>query len=592
MRQGEHRRQRRILIIDDNRSIHDDFRKILDRDMDGLELAEAEVAFFGEAMATTSGITYEIDDAFQGQEGLELVQQALNDHRPYDVAFVDMRMPPGWDGVETIEQLWQQDPELQVVICTAYSDYTWSEITERLGHNDKLLILKKPFDNAEVSQLAAALTEKRYLAQQASLKMGQLEGIVQARTRKLREAHQEVERLLSAISSLLIGIDAEGIVRRWNASAEQMFGINASDAIGKPFGELEIAWADRASVLTLLTAENGDSTLRREVEYYNRQDVTRLLGLSVYPIIDQHVTSGFLLLGMDITEQRLLEQKLQQAQKLEAIGQLAAGVAHEINTPIQFIGGNLYFLQQTFGKLQQLLSSYEALVDELEQEQSPESALRNITATGKAIKLAFLQEEIPHAFTEAIEGISRVTEIVQAMRSFSHPGIQARTPIDLNKAITDTLTIARNEWKSVAEVETDLDPDLPPVPCLSGELQQAILNLIINAAHAIGDVVSDGNSDRGTITVRTYHDEAWARVEIGDTGTGIPAAIQARIFDPFFTTKEVGKGTGQGLAIAHNIIANKHEGILTFETEADRGTTFCICLPLSTAEPSANMQVT
>lgn len=592
MRQGDHRRQRRILIIDDNRSIHDDFRKILARDKGGLELAEAEVAFFGEAMATTSEITYEIDDAFQGQEGLELVKQALNDHRPYDVAFVDMRMPPGWDGVETIEQLWQQDPELQVVICTAYSDYTWSEITERLGHNDKLLILKKPFDNAEVSQLAAALTEKRYLAQQASLKMEQLEGIVHARTRKLREAHQEVERLLSAISSLLIGIDAEGIVRRWNASAEQMFGTNASDVIGKPFGELEIEWADRASVLTLLTAENSGSTVRREVEYYNRQGVTRLLGLSVYPIIDQHITSGFLLLGMDITEQRLLEQKLQQAQKLEAIGQLAAGVAHEINTPIQFIGGNLYFLQQTFGKLQQLLSSYEALVDDLEQDQSPETALRNIAATGKAIKLAFLKDEIPHAFTEAIEGISRVTEIVQAMRSFSHPGTQERTPLDLNKAITDTLTVARNEWKSVAEVETDLDPDLPLVPCLSGEFQQAILNLIVNAAHAIGDVVSSGNGDRGTITVRTHHDEAWARVEIGDTGTGIPAAIQARIFDPFFTTKEVGKGTGQGLAIAHNIIANKHGGILTFETEADRGTTFCICLPLSTAEPSANVQMT
>jgi signal transduction histidine kinase len=341
-----------------------------------------------------------------------------------------------------------------------------------------------------------------------------------------------------------------------------------------------------------MTAENSGSTGRREVEYYNRQGVTRLLGLSVYPIIDQHITSGFLLLGMDITEQRLLEQKLQQAQKLEAIGQLAAGVAHEINTPIQFIGDNLYFLQQTFGKLHQLLNSYEALVDDLEQNQSPETALQNIAATGKAIKLAFLKDEIPHAFTEAIEGISRVTEIVQAMRSFSHPGTQEKTPLNLNKAITDTLTIARNEWKSVAEVETDLDPDLPLVPCLSGEFQQVLLNLIVNAAHAIGDVVSGGNGDRGTITVRTHHDEAWARVEIGDTGTGIPAAVQARIFDPFFTTKEIGKGTGQGLAIAHNIIVNKHGGSLTFETEADRGTTFCICLPLSPAEPAANMQMT
>jgi signal transduction histidine kinase len=291
---------------------------------------------------------------------------------------------------------------------------------------------------------------------------------------------------------------------------------------------------------------------------------------------------------VDITERQLLEQKLQQAQKLEAIGQLAAGVAHEINTPIQFVGGNIHFLHRAFGKLEKLLGSYEALVEDVKQDQSLETTLRDIAATSNAIKFAFLKDEIPDAFAEATDGIKRVTEIVQAMRSFSHPGTQEKTPLDLNKAITDTLTVARNEWKPVAEVETDLDPDLPLVPCLSGEFQQAILNLVVNAAHAIGDVVNEGRVDRGTITVRTHCDETWARVEISDTGTGIPAAIQERIFDPFFTTKEVGKGTGQGLAIAYNIIANKHGGILTFETEADRGTTFCICLPLSTAEPSAD----
>jgi two-component system NtrC family sensor kinase len=580
MEQGHGSQKGRLLIIDDNRSIHDDFHKILGQSDENVALAEAETAFLGKAATVAPRITYHIDDAFQGQEGLELVVQALHHQRPYDVAFVDMRMPPGWDGVETIERLWDRDPDLQIVICTAYSDYTWSEIIERLGCNDNLLILKKPFDNVEVSQLAVALTEKRRLARQANLKMEQLEALVQLRTQKLQETNLEVERLLSAISSLLIGTDGEGVVRRWNTSAEELFDIAADEAIGKPFGKLDIDWVNGEDVLKLISIDNANQSAQHEVEYYDRHHATRLLGLSVYPVKEAQQMCGILILGRDITEQRLLELKVQQTQKLESIGQLAAGLAHEINTPIQFVSGNLDFLQQGFHRLEQLLDAHETLADALLLDQSPEAILPAIETTKETIKWDFVKQEVPKAFTEVIDGINRVAEIVQAMKSFSHPGSQKKTAVDLNKAILDALTVSRHEWQRIAEIKTDLAPDLPLVPCLLGEFNQVILNLVVNAAHAIGDVVDANHPSKGTITIHTHHDGSWVRVEVGDTGGGIPAAIQRRIFDPFFTTKEVGKGTGQGLSIVHNIIVNKHGGNLTFETQENQGTIFYVDLPL------------
>ena len=580
MDKGNGSQKGRLLIIDDNRSIHDDFHKILGRGHEDAALAEAEAAFLGQVATVIPRITYEIDDAFQGQEGLELVVQALHSERPYDVAFVDMRMPPGWDGVETIERLWERDPDLQIVICTAHSDYTWSEIIERLGCNDKLLILKKPFDNVEVSQLAVALTEKRRLARQANMKMEQLEALVQLRMQKLQEANLEIERLLSAISSLLIGIDSEGVVRRWNANAETLFNIAADDAIDKPFSGLDIHWVNCEDALKIISVDNVKQDVQYEVEYYDQYYIIRLLGLSVYPVKETQERYGLLILGRDITDQRLLELKVQQAQKLESIGQLAAGLAHEINTPIQFVSGNLDFLQQGFNRLEQLLDAHETLAQALLLDQCPETALQGIATTKATIKLDFVKTEIPRAFTEVIDGINRVAEIVQAMKAFSHPGTHKKTAVDLNKAILDTLTVSRHEWQRIAEIKTDLTPDLPLVPCLSGEFNQVILNLVVNAAHAIGDVVGASSHDKGTITIRTHHDDAWVRVEVCDTGDGIPVAIQRRIFDPFFTTKEVGKGSGQGLAIAHNIIVSRHGGNLTFETQEHQGTTFYIELPI------------
>jgi signal transduction histidine kinase len=173
------------------------------------------------------------------------------------------------------------------------------------------------------------------------------------------------------------------------------------------------------------------------------------------------------------------------------------------------------------------------------------------------------------------------------MKDFSHPGPQAMTPVDLNRAIESTITVASNEWKYVAEVETELDPELPPVPCLPGELNQVVLNLIVNGAHAIADVVGDGSAGKGVIKVSTRCDGEFAEIRIADTGTGIPVEARNKIFDPFFTTKEVGKGTGQGLSIAHDVVVHRHKGRISFDTELGRGTTFVIRLPLSTTKAKA-----
>lgn len=292
-------------------------------------------------------------------------------------------------------------------------------------------------------------------------------------------------------------------------------------------------------------------------------------------------------LQTEIAERKLLEGQLAQAQKLEAIGQLAAGIAHEINTPTQFIGDNVRFLQDAFQDLERLIERYTAFSQAYKDGTLTETHLHAVETLAEALDLAYLTEEVPQAIRQALEGVERVASIVQAMKDFSHPGAKEKIAIDLNKAIESTITVARNEWKYVAEMVTDFDPALPPVLCLPNEWNQVILNLIVNAAHAIADMVATGTQAKGRITIRTRQAGEWAEILISDTGTGIPEAVRGKIFDPFFTTKEVGKGTGQGLTIAYDVVVKKHGGTLTFVTAEGQGTTFCIRLPLTEPAPEA-----
>ncbi len=281
----------------------------------------------------------------------------------------------------------------------------------------------------------------------------------------------------------------------------------------------------------------------------------------------------------DLTERKREDAQRQQGQKMESIGQLAAGVAHEINTPIQFIGDNLRFLGDSFGDLGSILDAHAQLLAAVRSGAPAEGFVIASDAAAKRADICYLTEEIPKAIVQSLEGVTRVAEIVRAMKEFSHPDQGEKKPTDLNKAITTTLTVARNEYKYVAELVTDLAPDLPSVPCIVGEFNQVVLNLIVNAAHAIADVIAiQGGQGRLTVSTRQAGDQV--EIRIGDSGTGIPEAARDKIFDPFFTTKAVGKGTGQGLYIAHTVVAKKHGGTLTFETELGKGTTFLIRLPL------------
>jgi signal transduction histidine kinase len=293
-----------------------------------------------------------------------------------------------------------------------------------------------------------------------------------------------------------------------------------------------------------------------------------------------------LLLGEDLTERRLLEAQLVQAQKLESIGQLAAGIAHELNTPIQYIGDNTIFLRDAFRDLSQVLDASHRLVEMVQTETVESPPLQELERAVTQADLPYLRDEIPKAISESLEGVERVAHIVRAMKEFSHPGTEEKTAVDINHAIANTITVARNEWKYVAEVVADYDPALPLVPCLPGEFNQAILNLIVNAAHAIADQVDRGASAKGTITITTRGGGDHVEIRVRDTGTGIPVDIRGKVFDPFFTTKALGKGTGQGLAITHAVVVKKHGGTITFETEVGNGTTFILRLPLGLGQCS------
>ncbi len=298
----------------------------------------------------------------------------------------------------------------------------------------------------------------------------------------------------------------------------------------------------------------------------------------------QSQRSGFLLVGTDITERRIMEEQLANAQKLESIGRLAAGIAHEINTPAQYLGSNLRFIHSSYLRILDLLIQYEELKDAIRKGLSETELTRMIDPFQEGSEIQYLLQEFPIAVEQSMDGVDRITVIVRAMRDFSHPGSETKSMANLNEALQSTLEVARNEWKYVAEVELDSDPQLPLIQCLPAELNQVFLNIIINAVHAIQAVVGEEPEVKGKITIQTRHDSGFVEIRISDSGTGIPDNIRDRIFDPFFTTKEVGKGTGQGLAIAHNVIVNKHGGSINIESEMGRGSTFILRLPYSVEE--------
>ncbi len=460
-----------------------------------------------------------------------------------------------------------------------------------LGHripvhgNDELAKVSQAFNRmTEELDRSHEQMEERIRARTEELAQSNESLTVEMAERKL--AHRDISQILSAVSAMLLSLDVDGRIRRMNHAAEQAFGLVGAQALGRPLAELALPWEEAKVQAALERCHEERAPVKAGPISYTQPDGRKgFLMLSASPLLDESAQArleGVLLLLDDITDMRTLEAQLSHAQKLESIGQLAAGIAHEINTPTQYVGDSVVFLKNAFADLLAVINEYSALAREDTCATQEEFAARK-AAVLKALEeldYEFLMEEVPKTFDMIQDGIERVRSIVLAMRRFAHPGDGTRKAVDINQAIENTVTVSRNEWKHVADLVTDLDPGLPMVVCQPGEINQVLLGLVVNAAHAIGDVVA-GTQSKGQITVRTRLEDGTAVVSIVDTGTGIPEAVRPRIFDPFFTTKEVGRGTGQGLTIAYDIVVNKHGGSIDFDTEAGRGTAFHVRLPVS-----------
>lgn len=412
-----------------------------------------------------------------------------------------------------------------------------------------------------------------------------LESIIEDRSRSLflveadlRESAQFVNRILATLGTAVIVTDATGCVTRINRSAATLMGEDSvTDGVGWTLFERLRKEGEPAagSMLELIGAQ-------RELTLHSRDGEPRDVLFTASDLRDENgELHSVVCVATDLRERKALEVELRHAQKLESVGQLAAGMAHEINTPIQFVGDSLTFLEEAFEDISGLVESYDTLRKGVADSGSAETLAGAADRTRTEIDYEFLAEEVPDALKRAIGGVDRVAKIVRAMKEFAHPGSDEVAPADLNHAIETTLTVAANEFKYVADLTTDFG-DLPSVPCHIDDLNQVVLNLIVNAAHSLEDC-----DRRGAIHISTHVEDSFAVVKVRDNGAGIPESIQDRIFDPFFTTKAVGKGTGQGLALAHAIVVERHGGTLTFDTQKDVGTTFTIRIPLALAERHA-----
>jgi|GEM_PF-3435122 len=408
----------------------------------------------------------------------------------------------------------------------------------------------------------------------------------------LRQSRNTYQTLLDNLPERVVYKDINLVCISANRSFAESLGYRANEIPGKHIRELFAGeQAKRIEMTDWKVISSGQSIEFEDVQ--NHAEGAIYTQTISSPIFDhQQAVVGVLTIMWDITHLKLAEQErqlmqvqLNQAQKLESVGQLAAGIAHEINTPVQFVSDNTHFLKDAFMDIDKLLGDYRHVFESFDAPLDPAAIKQQLDDIEKEADLEYLRGEIPRAIEQSMGGLQRISKIVLAMKEFSHPGNNEKTPTDLNRAIQSTIDVSRNEWKYDSQLITEFDLDLPMVPVLPGEFNQVVLNLIINASHAIHDVHQQDR--QGEIRISTRQAGQYVELRVSDNGCGIPAAIRKRIFDPFFTTKEVGKGTGQGLAIAYSAIVDKHAGSIEVESEENVGTTFIIRIPLHPLEAAS-----
>ncbi len=455
----------RILVIDDNPSIHNDFRKILDASASAEkeELDDFATELLGVAPDPAQDVVFEMDSAFQGQEGLEKVRAAAAEGRPYSVAFVDVRMPPGWDGIETITRISKEFADLQIVICTAYSDYSWNEIAKAIGNTDHVLVLKKPFDNVEVTQMAHALCRKWELTRMARRQMDNLEALVSERTAELRAANEELtsevtERTIveSALrhseerfSGAFHGSPFPMAIRRLdigeyldaNASFAELLGVSREEALAGG----ALLWIDPetdAKIASKLAARKALRDLPASIRI--RAGETREVLVTAQILTLDHARYQLLIL-QDITDRASLEEELRQAQKMEAVGRLAAGVAHDFNNILTVILGNT---TMQLGRTQ-------------------------------------LDENLAGALRQVVRAAEQATALTRQLLAYSRKQILLRRPLVLNEVVEQTVGMLRRIIGEDIVIELELDPNLPPIFADASNVDQVIMNLALNARDAM-----------------------------------------------------------------------------------------------------------
>ncbi|MFH0974474.1 MAG: response regulator [Spirochaetota bacterium] len=494
-----------------------------------------------------------IDTVNNGEDAIVAAREKMP-----DLIIMDIYLKGKMDGIEAAKKI-NSEMDMPIIFLTGSDNLN---NFDRIAEASPYGYLTKPFKSSDLIYSIKTSLYKHEL------------------TLKLEENKEYLNALLSSLVTILIGISGNDSIIYWNNIAEDTFGVPASKMIGLQLMESGIKW-DWIRVYEGISRSITEEKPVRldDLRFTNPGSSEGFLDISINAVKNKkNKLTGFILTGEDITKRKQLELQLVQTQKLESVGRLSAGIAHEINTPTQYITDNTYFLKDAFSSLVPILHNIRELIQS--GENASASFLKNIEKMVLNSDLNYLTEEIPKAIDQSIEGLGRVAKIVQSMKSFSHPGTDSKVPISINNTIDNIITISRNEWKYAADITTHFNESLPSVLCYPGKFNQVLLNIIINAADAIKEKLGPNPVKKGLIDIITFMENDNVVIRIKDTGTGIPDKIKGKIFDPFFTTKDVGKGTGQGLSIAYDIIVNDHKGEISCESEPGTGTTFIIKIPV------------